>query len=133
MLTTPILWLTAALAAQPTPAAAPADGGWRQIGFRGEAERVSLDDADVSREGDVTLARLRFDPDTEDSRYRYSLARFELRCAAGEIRPLQVIEHRHDDTIVTDDIQSPFRPIVAGSIGDLLRRHVCASAGAEPR
>jgi hypothetical protein len=46
-----------------------------------------------------------------------------------------VIEYRRDDTIVTDEIRTPFRAIVPGSVGDLLRRNVCPidGTGQDPR
>jgi len=105
--------------------AAPAAPDWRPLGEVG-GYVAFWDRASVVR-GDVVRLRMRFIiPPATRRDYAYWISRVELRCATAQVRTVETVNYRPDDSPGTiDNNPVPWEPINPGSLFDRIRREVC--------
>ena len=123
--TTAALALAFSLVVQAAPAQVPpAQGDWRPLGTSGGGRQTSYDAASITRAGPVTRVRLRFIEGQS-----YALGTIELRCAAYEARSMGTVTYDPNGVELNrNDMATPFRAIIAGTILETVRAEVCGAA-----
>jgi hypothetical protein len=117
----PFLFLIAAQAAAP-------QADWRPLGTSPGGRVTTYDAASVARTGAVTRVRMRFQ---EGGPYAISVV--ELRCAAYEARAMGSVTYDANGVeLARNEMTSPFRAIIAGTILETLRAELCGTGEARP-